>query len=129
MNINIREGLGEDIQLSWRGVNFTWRMDYENVLFRCIRCHVYGHPVADCSLGIHTINVDHIQRGNKGPLSTGRATEPLVSGYVEHEEVPVDACFPPSEVVLPAIEVPPSVESTETKVIPTSITSLLFLHP
>ena len=60
VNINIREGLGEDIQLSWRGVNFTQKLDYENVSFRCRRCHAYGHPAADCNSGIRTINADHI---------------------------------------------------------------------
>ena len=31
-------------------------LDYENVLFRCWRCHAYGHPVSACTLPVRTLN-------------------------------------------------------------------------
>ena len=50
VNINLREGLAESINLDWGPVIIPQILDYENVPFRCSRCHVYGHPASACSL-------------------------------------------------------------------------------
>jgi len=54
VNINIREGLAETINLDWGPVIIPQILDYENVPFRCRRCHAYGHPVSECSLPVRT---------------------------------------------------------------------------
>ena len=56
VNINVREGLYEEIHLSW-GYTFSKQLlDYENTPFHSRKCHTYGHLAVDCSLGVHTIN-------------------------------------------------------------------------
>jgi hypothetical protein len=54
VNLNVREGLGEEIDLSWGNYTHTQLLDYENVPFRCRRCHQYGHLVATCHLPLRT---------------------------------------------------------------------------
>jgi len=49
VNINLREGLAERINLDWGPVIVPQLLDYENVSFRCRRCHAYGHPASECS--------------------------------------------------------------------------------
>lgn len=49
VNINLREGLAERINLDWGPVIVPQLLDYENVPFRCRKCHEYGHPASDCS--------------------------------------------------------------------------------
>jgi len=49
VNINLREGLAERINLDWGPVIIPQLLDYENVPFRCRRCHEYGHPASECS--------------------------------------------------------------------------------
>ena len=56
VNINVREGLFEEIRLSWGNTFFKQRLDYENIPFRFHRCHTYGHLEVDCSLGVRMIN-------------------------------------------------------------------------
>jgi len=48
VNVNIRDGLAEDMQLVWGPFVFNQILDYENVPFRCRRCHAYGHPAVEC---------------------------------------------------------------------------------
>jgi len=48
VNINLREGLAERIYLDWGPVIVPQLLDYENVPFRCRRCHEYGHPASEC---------------------------------------------------------------------------------
>jgi hypothetical protein len=40
--LNVREGLGEEVDLKWGMYSHTQKLDYENVPFRCRRCHQYG---------------------------------------------------------------------------------------
>ena len=56
VNINVREGLYEEIHLSWGNTFFKQQLDYKNIPFRCCRCHTYGHLAVDCSLGVRMIN-------------------------------------------------------------------------
>jgi len=56
VNINIREGLAEYINLEWGPIIHPQLLDYENVPFRCRRCHAYGHPVSECSKPAWTPN-------------------------------------------------------------------------
>ena len=56
VNINLREGLDEYINMDWGQVIIPQLLDYENVSFHCRRCHAYGHPVSACSLPGRTLN-------------------------------------------------------------------------
>ena len=56
VEVNIREGLPETIDLDWGPDIITQPLDYENVPFRCRICHAYGHPVSECRLPLRTIN-------------------------------------------------------------------------
>jgi len=56
VKINVREGLGDEVDLAMGPFRHTQKIDYENVPFRCRRCHVYGHLVADCKLPLRTRN-------------------------------------------------------------------------
>ena len=70
VNINLREGLAESINLDWGPVIIPQILDYENVPFRCRRCHVYGHPVSACSLPARTPKASRRNgsgAANKGP--------------------------------------------------------------
>jgi hypothetical protein len=54
VNLNVREGLGEEMDLSWGGYTYAQKLDYENIPFRCRRCHQYGHLVKNCKLPLRT---------------------------------------------------------------------------
>jgi len=54
VNVNIREGLAEDLQMIWGPFVYKQVLDYENVPFRCRRCHAYGHPAAECIQPLRT---------------------------------------------------------------------------
>jgi len=54
VNLNVREGLGEEIDLSWGSFTHTQLLDYENVPVRCHQCHQYGHLVENCHLPLRT---------------------------------------------------------------------------
>jgi hypothetical protein len=54
VNLNVREGLGEEVDLRWGSYTHTQSLDYENVPFRCRRCHQYGHLVMNCHLPLRT---------------------------------------------------------------------------
>lgn len=60
VNLNVREGLAEDMKLSWGPYAIMQKLEYENVPFRCWRwcwrCHAYGHPASDCKLPLRTRN-------------------------------------------------------------------------
>jgi len=55
VNINVREGLGDEIELVLGSYRHIQKLDYENIPFRCRRCHEYGHLVADCKLPLRII--------------------------------------------------------------------------
>jgi len=50
VSINIREGLAETITLKRGPEVIVQILDYENVPFRCRRCHAYGHPISECKI-------------------------------------------------------------------------------
>ena len=66
VNLNLREGLAESINLDWGPVIISQILDYENVPFHCRRCHAYGHPMSECSLLAFQHN------GNKGRCASAR---------------------------------------------------------
>ena len=55
VNINVREGLGEEVDLVLGPFHHTQKLDYENIPFRCRRCHEYEHLVEDCKLPLRVI--------------------------------------------------------------------------
>jgi hypothetical protein len=54
VNLNIREGLGEEVDLSWGSYTYNQRLDYENIPFRCRRCHQYGNLIKSCKIRVRT---------------------------------------------------------------------------
>ena len=66
VNLNLRDGLAESINLDWGPVIISQILDYENVPFGCRRCHAYGHPISECSLLAHQHN------GNRGRCASAR---------------------------------------------------------
>jgi hypothetical protein len=54
VNLNIREGLGKEFDLSWGGYTYNQKLDYKNIPFRCRRCHQYGHLIKSCKLPVRT---------------------------------------------------------------------------
>jgi len=54
VNLNIREGLGEEVDLSWGSYTYNRRLNYENIPCRCRRCHQYGHLIKSCKLWVKT---------------------------------------------------------------------------
>jgi len=55
VNINVREGLGDAVELVLGHYRHIQKLDYENIPFRCRRCHEYGHLVGDCKLPLRII--------------------------------------------------------------------------
>lgn len=51
VRLNPREGLAEAMTLRYRELEFVQKLDYENLPFRCHRCHAYGHLAKECPLG------------------------------------------------------------------------------
>ena len=47
ISINIREGIPEDMMLTWGQYQIKQILDYENVPFQCKSCHTYGNPAID----------------------------------------------------------------------------------
>jgi hypothetical protein len=43
-------GLLKDLTIETASGSFIQPLDYEGIPFRCHRCHIYGHGVADCKL-------------------------------------------------------------------------------
>ena len=87
VNINVREGLFEKIHLSWGNTFFKQRLDYENIPFRCHRCHTYGHLAVECSLGVRMINGHGSQKGSRGNGSSrGTSSSTLGPLLSEPEE-------------------------------------------
>ena len=52
VSLNVREGLAEDMMLSWGPYVIKQTLDYENVPFRCRNFHAYGHPISDCKISV-----------------------------------------------------------------------------
>jgi hypothetical protein len=54
VNLNVREGLGEEMDLTWGDYTYAQKLDYENIPLRCQRCHQYGHMIKNCKLPLRT---------------------------------------------------------------------------
>eukprot|EP01018_Ginkgo_biloba_P022058 Gb_03022 [translate_table: standard] len=50
VSLDLREGLAKNMVLQKGTHSFVQTLDYVGVPFRCNRCHIYGHLVAECSL-------------------------------------------------------------------------------
>lgn len=62
VNVNIRDGLAEDMQLIWGPFVYKQVLDYENVPFRRRHCHAYGHPASECK---HPNRIGNVSRQKK----------------------------------------------------------------
>ena len=76
VNINLRDGLAESINLEWGPEIIPQLLDYENVPFRCRRCHVYGHPVSACTLPGRSLN----GRRQKDPVAARKGPREKADG-------------------------------------------------
>jgi hypothetical protein len=45
VDLDVSVGLYESMEIEAGSTKFTQLLDYENIPFRCIRCHLYGHSV------------------------------------------------------------------------------------
>jgi len=90
VNINVREGLGEEVDIVFGPFQHTQKLDYENIPFRCRICHDYGHLVEDCKLPLRTIKrkvpkeMVRVSQGNEIQLASPlqepiRAVEEMAS--------------------------------------------------
>jgi hypothetical protein len=50
VRLDLRPGLLQELVIESSAGSFVQTLDYEGIPFRCHRCHVYGHGVADCTL-------------------------------------------------------------------------------
>ena len=48
--LDFRNGLPADLVIERGSSEFSQPLDYLGVPFRCNRCHVFGHLMAECSL-------------------------------------------------------------------------------
>jgi hypothetical protein len=60
VSLNLREGLGEEVDIFWRNFSHTQKIDYENVSFRCYCCHHYGHLLDECNLPLRSYQTTSI---------------------------------------------------------------------
>jgi len=71
VNINVREGLGEEVDMVLGPFQHTQKLDYENIPFRCRRCHEYGHLVEDCKMPLRVIK----RKASKEVVRAAQSTE------------------------------------------------------
>lgn len=50
--MDISKHLLEGINLTWDEEDCFQTLDYENIPFRCCRCHEHGHLSRECPLGV-----------------------------------------------------------------------------
>ena len=50
VNLDLRDGLAEDILIKWGNKVYRKPLDYMGVPFHYNRCHKYGHVIAQCDL-------------------------------------------------------------------------------
>jgi hypothetical protein len=48
VEMNIHGGLPELLEIEWRGKQYSQRLDYLGIPFRCSRCHSIGHRRKFC---------------------------------------------------------------------------------
>jgi hypothetical protein len=48
VRLDLRPGLLKDLTIETVSGSFIQPLDYEGIPFRCHRCHIYGHGVAEC---------------------------------------------------------------------------------
>ena len=77
VNLNVREGLGEEIDFSWGNCTLSQILDYENVPFRCRRCHQYGHLIKNSSMPVRTRGLGY--KSDKGFTQFQEDRIPIVS--------------------------------------------------
>lgn len=101
MNVNIRDGLAEDLQLIWGPFVYKQVLDYENVPFRCRRCHAYGHPASECKQPIRIGMVSSHQQTSEKVVAEKEIGEWIEAAHVEN--MPIQDCTP-LEVASEAVE-------------------------
>jgi len=98
VNLNVKEGLGEEIDLRWGSFIHSIILDYENVPFRCCCCHQCGHLVMNCHLPLRiwgrnfyrfkkkTVTQDKSSRPKECTDATAQDTTVLVQPTVASKE-------------------------------------------
>ena len=54
VNLNVRKGLGGEMDLTWGDYTYAQKLVYENIPFKCRRFHQYGHLIKNCKLPLRT---------------------------------------------------------------------------
>ena len=101
VNLNIREGLAEAIILEWGPDPITQILDYENVPFRCRRCHVYGYPAASCKLKVRSHN-DNRRKGDWVAHDKPSDLPHVVYGPSQSSADELDSDMPIEDLAVPA---------------------------
>ena len=103
VNLNVREGLGEEMDLTWGDYTYAQKLDYENIPFRCRRCHQYGHLIKNCKLPLRTRGL--VYGRNKDSQKNVGSSVP--DPYLKKEQVCQTEClteFLAEDLVQPYIE-------------------------
>jgi hypothetical protein len=58
VEVDIHAGLSEVLEIEWRGLLFTQRLDYLGIPFRCTRCRRTGHLRRDCTFVLGSLEED-----------------------------------------------------------------------
>jgi len=119
VSINIREGLAENINLKWGPDVFTQILDYENVPFRCRRCHAYGHPISECNIPERNTaggrkeqaNNDQPVEPEAGPGSTN-PPESAANPPVDEEGIGVSPIVPDASNMVHSLAIVPVDDET-----------------
>ena len=54
--MDLSKALPEAIRMIWDDEDWMQNLDYEQIPFRCRRCHEYGHLFRECSLNESKLN-------------------------------------------------------------------------
>ena len=100
VNLNIREGLAESIILEWGPDPITQILDYENVPFRCRRCHVYGHPAVSCKLQVRS-HMGNRRNGVRDAFDKPSEMPHEVFGPSQSSAEDLDSDLPVEELIVP----------------------------
>lgn len=81
VRLDPREGLAEEIHLQYQYYSYTQIIDYEQLPFRCHRCHKYVHLAWDFPLGIRR------RRRHRGEARNGELPQAEEEELAKAEEL------------------------------------------
>lgn len=57
VNLDLKEGRLLNTILNFSGQNYSQKFDFKDSPFCCWGCHLHGHPIQDCPLGVTHNNI------------------------------------------------------------------------